>query len=198
MPLATTLPAAILETILTRLAALFLSGAAGDLTAARHAAAHMLGAYHPETEDEYRLAANIVGFSFQALDALGQAAAPDLPITRVLRLRGSAVSLSRESHKAERRLNQLQKARRQGISAQPAEVHTQPQPKIETAINLIEDTRTVAAAAKAGGLTWTQAYNHRQRDIRIAARPKKAEARVAAQARIAARDAVPAALARAS
>src|SRR5450432_500858 len=126
LPLATlplaTLPAAILETILTRLAVLFLTGAAGDLIAARHAAAHMLGAYHPETEDEYRLAANIVGFSFQSLEALSQSAAPDLPITRVLRLRGSAVSLSRESHKAERRLDQLQKARRQGIPAQPAEI----------------------------------------------------------------------------
>src|SRR5471030_1229833 len=101
MPLATTLPAAILETILTRLAALFLTGAAGDLTAARHAA-------------------TIIGFSFQSLEALGQAAAPDLLITRILRLRSCAVSLSRESQKAERRLEQLQKARRQGIPEHPA------------------------------------------------------------------------------
>jgi hypothetical protein len=71
MSLATTLPAAILETILTRLAALFLTGAAGDLTAARQAAAQMLGAYRRETEDEFRIAANIIGFSFHALEALG-------------------------------------------------------------------------------------------------------------------------------
>ena len=62
--LAKTLPGTILETILTPLGALFLAGAAGDMTAARQAAAQMLSAYHPETEDELRLAANIVGFSF--------------------------------------------------------------------------------------------------------------------------------------
>ena len=69
--LAKTLPGAILETILIPLSALFLAGAAGDMTAARQAAARMLSAYHAETEDELRLAANIVGFSFHALEALG-------------------------------------------------------------------------------------------------------------------------------
>jgi hypothetical protein len=47
-------------------------------------------------QDELRLAANIVGFSFHALEALGQAATPEMPMTRILRLRSSAVSLSRE------------------------------------------------------------------------------------------------------
>jgi hypothetical protein len=181
MPLATVLPAAILETILTRLAALFLTGAGGDLTTARQAAAQMLGAYRPGTEDEVRIAANIIGFSFHAIEALSQAAAPDLSITRILRLRGSAVSLSRESQKAERRLDQLQNARRQGIPAQPAET-AQPEPKIEEALDLIEDTNKITMAAKAGGLTWTQAYEQRQREARIAASLKRAEARVAAQA----------------
>ena len=190
MSLAKTLPAAVLETILTRLAALFLTGAAGDITAARQAAAQMLAAYHPETEDELRLAANVIGFSFQALEALGQAATPDMPLTRILRLRGSAVSLSRESHKAQRRLDQLQKARREGIPAETQPEPAQPEPKIEKALGLIEDTRTVTVAAKAQGLTWTQAYEQRQRDLRIAASLKRAEARVAAQANIAARSAV--------
>ena len=122
MFITTTLPAAILETVLTRLATLFLTGAGGDAVAARQAGFQMLGAYHPETEDELRLAANIVCFSFQALEALSQAAAPELPLTRIISLRGGAVSLSRESAKAERRLVQLQKARQQGIQAQPAEI----------------------------------------------------------------------------
>ena len=99
MSIAKTLPAAVLETILTRLAALFLTGAAGDMTAARQAATQMLAAYHPQTEDELRLAANTIGFSFHALEALGQAATPDMPLAKILRLRGSAVSLSRESPK---------------------------------------------------------------------------------------------------
>jgi hypothetical protein len=129
-----------------------------------------------------------VGFSFQALEALSQSATPDMQLTRILRLRGSAVSLSRESHKAQRRLDQLQKARREGIPAQPAETQpepAQPEPRTERAIDLIEDTRTIAAAAKAPGVTWTQAYEQSQRDKRIAASLKRAEDRVAAQANIA-------------
>jgi hypothetical protein len=191
MPLDTVLPPAILETILTRLAAFFLTGAGGDLTAARHAAAQLLGAYRPETEDEYRIAANIIGFSFQSLEALSQSAAPDLPITRILRLRGSAVSLSRESREAERRLDQLQKARRQGVPAQPAEIRAEPEPKAEKPLEVTRDTRKVTVAAKASGQTWTQAYQQRQREARIAASLKRAEARLAAQTNTATPGAIP-------
>jgi hypothetical protein len=169
MSLTATLPAAILETILTRLAALFLAGAGGDMEAARQAASHMLGAYDPQTEDEFRLAAIIVGFSFQALEALGQAAAADLPLTRILRLRSGAVSLSREAAKAERRLAQLQKARQQAIPAQQPKP-AQPEPEIR-------DPGEIAAATKADGLTWTRAHEQGQREIRIAASLKRAEAR---------------------
>jgi hypothetical protein len=190
MSLAKTLPAAVLETILTHLAALFLTGAAGDMIAAREAAAQMLSAYHPETEDELRLAANVISFSFQALEALSQAASPDMPLTRTLRLRGSAVSLSRESFKAQRRLDKLQTARRAGIPAKIRPEPAQPEPKIEKALDLIQDTRTVTVAAKAQGLTWTQAYDQRQRAARIAAGLKRAEARIAAQANTAPRGAI--------
>ena len=41
------------------------------MTAARQAAARMLITHHAETEDELRLAANIAGFTFHALEALG-------------------------------------------------------------------------------------------------------------------------------
>jgi hypothetical protein len=185
MSFPTTFPAAILETILARLAALFLIGADGDSTAARHAASHMLAAYHPETEDELRLATNIICFSFQALEALAQAASPDISLTRILRLRGGAVSLSRESTKAERRLGQLQKARQQAIQAQSAEIQpepAQPEPKIEKALVLIQDTADIAVAAKDKNLTWTQAYEQRQRDTRIAASLERARIRVSTQA----------------
>jgi hypothetical protein len=189
MPLAATLSAAILDTILGRLAMLFLSGAAGDLTTARSAAAQMLAAYHPETEDELRLAAKIVGFSFHALEALGQAASPDMPLTRILRLRGSAVSLSRESHKAQRRLDQLLNARRTGSPA-ATEIPQPPPPRIDKALDLIEETRQVAAVAKSTGQTWTQAYQQRQRAKAIAANLKKNQARHAAQLDLATADAL--------
>ena len=180
MPVANIPPPAVLETILTRLAALFLTGAGRNQTAAHQAAAQMLNSYHPETADEIRLAANIIIFSFQALEALSQAATPDIPITRVMKLRSGAVSLTRQSQKAEQRLEQLQKARQQGKFA-PAPT-AEPEPTIESAQALIEDTNAVAAVAKAKNLTWTQAYEDRQREVRIAAGMQKREARLAAQA----------------
>ncbi len=193
------LPAAITQTILAQLAPLFLNGAGGDPTAARHAASRTLAAYQPETPSELRLAANIISFSFHALEALAQATTPDMSLNKILRLRGSAVSLSRESEKAQRRLDRLQQARRQGIQPSPADTqnadtqnaHTQnahiqnaeaPQdPRIDKALALIQDTGAIAATAKANNLTWTQAYEQRQRDARIAAGLKRAEARAAAQ-----------------
>ncbi len=263
---------AIVETLLAGLATLFLTGAGGDAAAARRAASQMLGVYRPESEDELRLAANIIGFSFHALEALGQAAAPDMPLTRVLRLRGSAVSLSREAAKAERQLAQLQKARRQlgcdpsakhqfrnlaaanfesansesgnaerdtagpgnsdpgselrtaepgnselrkPQSGKPQSADTPPADRapadvrsadipvanthagtrfgetgrdparaaanIDKALALSQDTGGIAIAAKADSRIWTQADEQRQRDIRIAASLKRAEARFGAQ-----------------
>jgi hypothetical protein len=186
------LPAAILHTVLIRLARLFLAGAQGDETAARHAAAQMLAAYDPQTADELRLAANIISFSFHGLEALSQATTPDLPLTRILRLRGSAVSLSRESHKAERRLEQRHKARRDAITTEPplpeprlpeprlpeplAESLAEPDhpnPAAERALDLIADTRAVADLALQTKQTWTQAYHQRQRDKHLAKQSAK-------------------------
>ena len=180
-----TLPTALLETILTRLAPLFLIGAPNNPDAARQAAAHMLAAYHPETSEELRLAANIVAFSFQSLEALSQAATPDMSLTRILRLRGSAVTLTRESAKAERRLAELQTARRNAPTQPTATQSPEPQPpepKIEKAIALIQDTAQISAAAEASNQTWDQAHENRQREARIAASLQRAEARVAALA----------------
>jgi hypothetical protein len=199
MSLPPSLPAPILETVLTRLAALFLAGAGGDMAAARHAASQMLAAYHPRTPDELRLAANIVSFSFQALEALAQACTPDMSITRILRLRGGAVSLSREAAKAERHLGQLQKAPQQPILAQQPEIQPapaqpervqQPPPGIEKAAP-IHATATIAEAPKTRDLTWTQAYEQRERDTRIAASLLRAQARIAGQPSPATPHAVP-------
>jgi len=160
-------PAPIYETILTGLIPLFLIAAGNNQAAARHAAAHMLSAYRPETNDELRLAANIVAFSFQALEALGQAAAPDLPVTRVLRLRSSAVALSRESAKAERRLAQLQKARQQP--------EAQPEPQPEPALPSPRPQPIVAKPSPAP-------QPRSEQDRRIAASIQRAEDRISALA----------------
>jgi len=125
----------ILDTVIGRLARLFDNGSGGDSAKAHEAARQMLSAYNAETTDELGLAAEIVSLQLHTLEALSDASERDLPLNKVLRLRGGAVSLSRESHKARRELDKLQSARRAGIAspsvetmieaviAQPATVH---------------------------------------------------------------------------
>ena len=168
--LATTIPACILEAVLGRLLPLFLPATGGDTTAARAAADHLLAAYQPRTEDELCLAATIVGFTLQALDALGQSANPDLPLTRILRLRSGAVSLSREADKARKALAQRQKNRTQ---PQPDEAPPAPSQPAEP------KTATPPATTEPA-----QSPNHipteadRLQDLRIAESIKRAAARL--------------------
>jgi hypothetical protein len=127
MPLAAHLCQAILNTALGQLALLFLAGAGGDMQAARDAATAILADYDPQTNEELALAADIVHGRFRAMEALGRSADPALPLTQVLRQRASAVSLSREAHKAQRKLDQLQRPRRTSARpARPAEVTPEP------------------------------------------------------------------------
>jgi hypothetical protein len=176
MPFSTTIPQAVLDTVLDRLALLFLT-AAGNLATARQAAADMLVAYKPETPDELSLASEIISFGLHALEALSYASDPDLSLNRILRLRGSAVSLSREQHKAHRRLDQLQRDRRAGLQPQPTEAR--PTPKTDNALGLIEAART--ATQPGGKITWSQAFQKRQLVKRMAENAKKNQAKHASQ-----------------
>jgi hypothetical protein len=185
--LAVTLPAPILETILTRLLALFLTATGGDRDAARQAARGMLAAYHPETEAELHLAADIISFGFHALEALSQSADPDLKLSAILRLRGSAVSLSREAHKAQRKLDQLQRDRRAGVPQpvpQPKAEEPEPAPNppaVHEALELIECAREAIQAKKHGGMSWTQQFQQRQTAKRLAEKLRKKQAKDAAR-----------------
>jgi len=186
MSLATSLSTAILETILGNLARLFLSGAEGDPIAAHQAARQMVAAYHPQTEDELHLAADIISFGLHALEALSQAAEPDLPLNRQLRLRGSAVSLSREAHKSRRKLDLLQKARTAGVPIPATEAPApRPEPvaaRTEKAIQLIETNREPSpSVTRKSGQSWTQGYQQRQAAKRIAENLKKNQATAALQ-----------------
>jgi hypothetical protein len=167
---ANAIPAVILQTFLSRLAMLFLSAAGGDITAARHAASRMLAAYHPRTEDELCLAAQVISFSIHALDALGEATEPGIAPTRIVRLRGSAVSLHREADKAQRRLAQRQQARQEAIAVQPHSVQPASEP------GPIEHPVAAATPSIPG-----QPYDRRPEDLRIAASIKRAEAIAAAK-----------------
>ena len=187
------LPAALLETVINRLAVLFLIGAHGEMAAAREAVRGLLLSHQPETEHELHLAAEVVSFSAHALEALSQAADPDLSLTRILRLRGSAVSLSREAHKSRRRLDKLQRDRRTAPTTQPAQASTpaqpaapsfpaqasqptapapaaQSRPAIDKAIALVEATRHKTPPI---GHAWTQADQRREAARRITENLKK-------------------------
>jgi hypothetical protein len=169
------LPDPFLRTILEQIAMLLLAACNGDLSTARKAAEAIVTAHDPKTEAELRFVARIICFSLQACGALAQAADPDMPLHRVLRLRTGAVSLSREAQKAERSLEKLREARRaclpedQGVQPEP---NPEP-PSVETPAAPAGDNRKIAAYAKAHGLTWTQAMNQRNRERNLAARRTK-------------------------
>ena len=185
MSLPATIAQAILDTVIGRIALLFLTGAGGDLTTAHHAASQMLAAHNAETPDELGLAAEIVSLQLHTLEALSYASDPALSLNKILRLRGGAVSLSRESHKARRKLDQLQRDRRAGITAQPAQPSAEapqsqpapPQPKIDTALGLIEAAReAIQTAKKTGGHTWSQSFQKRLMAQRMAENSRKKQA----------------------
>ena len=186
MSLPTTVARAILDTILGRLTSLFLTGANGDTIVARDAASQMLSAYHAETEEELGLAADIISCRFQTLEALSDAAQPDLSLNKVLRLRGGAVGLSREGHKSQRKLDQVQRDRRTGArQSQPQpEAASAPMipdsspPTIDTA-DLIQMVRQAShTATKPGGeQSRAKSFQKRQTAKRIAENLKKHQAR---------------------
>ena len=117
-----------LDSILTMLAPLFLTSAGDDLDVARHAAASMLASYDVETEAEIRLAAEIASRGFGVLDTLRRSMDPDLSISAVLRLRGSANAQHRSVHQCQQELDRLRTQRQTGAcNPQPAAAEPVPQ-----------------------------------------------------------------------
>jgi hypothetical protein len=112
----------------------------------------------------------------------------------VLRLRSGAVSLSRQAQKAQLQLEKLRKA--QPHSVEPASA---PQPVTPSAWDTVapqaskqeappaekipaptEGKGKIAAYAQAHGLTYSQAMQQRNREMRLAERQAKLERRAAA------------------
>lgn len=83
---------------------LLLASASGNPAMARDAATQMLAAYNVGSEEELRLASEVISFGFHALQALGQAVDPTLSLNKITGLRGSAVSLRRKSRPSFRSL----------------------------------------------------------------------------------------------
>jgi hypothetical protein len=123
------IPQTILDSVAGHLVLLFLTATNQDREAARCTVAQMLAAYAPQDPQQLYLAAEVISFSHHALDSLGQAANPDTPLNRVIRLRGSAVSLSRQAARSQTKLDKLQAhpAQREN-TANPAQLETAPDP----------------------------------------------------------------------
>jgi hypothetical protein len=111
MTLPSHLSPTILSASISHIAPLFMAAAKVEEQAARAAVTDLLADYKPQTNEELTLAADIVHYRFLAMDNLARSSDPELSLTKVLRLRGSAVSLSREAHKAQRKLDKLQASR---------------------------------------------------------------------------------------
>lgn len=187
---------AILETVLSRLAVLFLAAAGGDLIAARIAARQMLDSYSVQTPNELCLAAEIISFSLHAVATLSSASDPVLPPNTVARLCNCAARLSRQGCAAERKLDQLKRARQpkaqpraplpdadtgavapSSSEASPAAAPAPPSaapPSAAAASDLVETARAVLqAVAKGNAPTWSKSFQKRQAAKRIAENLKR-------------------------
>lgn len=171
----TQFPSLILEIILARLAPLFLAVPGVDANAARQAANEMLAAHQPKTEHELRLAAEIIGFGLHALQALAQAAGPDMTMIQQGHLRASAATLSRQSHGAQRKLDQLQKARRAMPRHEPQVPEAETAPPRQT-VAIEQSGPPQPRVPKPEGQSWSKAFRQRQTAKRIAENLKKKQA----------------------
>jgi hypothetical protein len=110
---------AIVNTVIGRLAMLFIDAARGDVDDACDAAREMLESHNPRTRQELALAAHFIGMSFHSLDLLGQAADREQPPDRALRVLGKAIGLHREALKSQRALAALQRNDARPAPAEP-------------------------------------------------------------------------------
>jgi hypothetical protein len=134
----------ILSATINQIAPLLIQRTGCDEHASRAALTALLADYKPETNEEFTLAADIVHYRFLAVDNMARSVEPNLPLTKVLRLRGSAVSLSREAHKTQRKLDKLQFTRTRAVP----EPEAQPQLALPPAVMPNEPAPTEAAPAE--------------------------------------------------
>jgi hypothetical protein len=107
------------DRILALLSPLFLEAPGGNMAAARETVRTTLDGYNPRTEEELRLAALTVAFGIAALEALGDAADPGLPVNQRLRLRNNASALSRAGHRTQAALDKMHRGDAQPTTLQP-------------------------------------------------------------------------------
>jgi hypothetical protein len=161
MSLATQFPA-LLEMFVSFLLPLLLPAAGGDPAAARAAVLELLAEYDPRTARELDLAAEAIANSVKSLTMLAQSAEPGLSQKALSDTLRWATSLSREGHRAQRRLDQMQRARRAAARAELAALTesaslVEPDALLETvAVPAVADLPEVAADDALTGAAQTE------------------------------------------
>ncbi len=177
------------EQVVCHLAPFFLDAARGDSADAKAAAQAMLDGYDTQTTEQLQLAAQIIAFSFAALDSLRRAAAePDLPVNIQLRLRGNANAMNRSAQQCRRALQLRRKAGAtpnvsspQKAGATPARTYTDADvaAAVQKAAEVIGYARSDLKSGKP--MTYTKRLQENERLKRLAKRQAEALANAAAK-----------------
>ncbi len=168
------------EQILFSLTPFFLDAAQGNVAHARAAADAMLDGYGGQTTEDLQLAAQIIAFSFAALDSLRRCAAEaDLPVNMQLRLRGNANAMNRAAQQCRRALQLRRKAgATPRIAGAPPPTAATPEPRtyteaeIATAMKKASEVIAYARSDLKSGkpMSYTQRMRKSERLKRLAKR----------------------------
>lgn len=112
MSIAASIPAAIVDLFVGFLLPLLLPASGGDPGTARATALHLLAELRPQSGRELKLAAESVGLGLKGLAMLAKSAESGASAEAQADAVKWACSLSRGSHQAQRRLDELQRPRR--------------------------------------------------------------------------------------
>jgi hypothetical protein len=105
------------DRVISAITPFFIVDATTNDASAREAARHMLGDYNAATGRELQLAAQVVVFSFAALDCLRCSMTErDMPVEVLLRMRTNAVALNGLCEKSQKALDARQRDRGKGVA----------------------------------------------------------------------------------
>lgn len=161
------------EQVMASLTPFFLDAASGNTAHARAAAEAMLEGYGARTTEQLQLAAQIIAFSFAALDSLRRSAAePNLPIPIQLRLRGNANAMGRSAQQCRRALELRRKGAATPQTAGAPEPRTFTEAEIAAAMQKATEAIAYARSDLKSGkqMSYTQRMRENERLKRLAKR----------------------------
>lgn len=150
-------PEEVTQTLIHNLAALLLDAANGNLDQAKDAARRAIEVQKPRTEAEFRLAARITAYNLQASHALAKANRPDTADVSATRHCSTAMALTKEADKAERRLRELQAEPVEAQAQEEEPTPTQATPQTKSFPKTKDELRKIGLYAQKHRITFAQA-----------------------------------------